>query len=69
MIAVAAGLGHVSLHQLRHGFATLLAAGGTHPRVAQELLGHATADMSMHYTHPLDESAREAAEKIDEALA
>lgn len=67
-IAVAAGLGHVRLHDLRHGFATLMAAGGIHPRVAQELLGHATAQQSMEYTHVVDDAARLAADAIERAV-
>ena len=37
----------VRLHDLRRTFATLQAASGTHPRVIQKLLGHATPNVSM----------------------
>ena len=40
------------LHDLRHGAASLLVGAGTHPRVAQELLRHASSKTTMEiYAH------------------
>lgn len=64
-----AGLEHVSLHTLRHSTASFLLAAGTHVKVVQEHLGHSsyaiTADI---YSHVTPTQAREAADRLDEAI-
>lgn len=61
--------GSPSTHGLRHGFASLLAAKGVHPRVAMELLGHSNIGLTMEiYTHVAPELAKEAAAQIDAIL-
>lgn len=66
-LVAAAGLGHMRLHDLRHGAASVLAAAGAHPKVAQELLRHATPDMTLRvYTHVSTSQKAEAAEIIGE---
>lgn len=64
-IAKAAGLEGVSPHTLRHTFASRLGEMGTHPRVVQKLLGHATVDISMEvYTHVAPDFERTAIENL-----
>ncbi len=65
-----AGLPRVRFHDLRHSAATLLPAGGIHPRVVQERLGHSTISVTMDiYSHVMPTLQREAAEHLDRALA
>ena len=53
------------LHDLRHTFITRCAECGINPNVCQQLVGHATADMTMNvYTHVLDEFKRKEAAKF-----
>ena len=56
------------LHDLRSGFATLLAFQDVHPRVAQGMMGHVNIGQSMDYTKVVPAAAREAADRIDSAL-
>ena len=61
----AVGLDGVQLHDISHGFASLLVAAGTNVRVAADLLGHSTISFTLQtYVHT-DEDA--AAVAIDEA--
>ncbi len=65
-----AGLPRVRFHDLRHSSATMLLAGGIHPRVVQERLGHSTISVTMDiYSHVLPTLQREAAEHLDQVLA
>lgn len=51
---VRAGLPDIRFHDLRHTCATLLFSKGVHPKVVQELLGHATVNITLDtYSHVL----------------
>ena len=63
------GMEWLGMHGLRHGFGSLLAARGVHPRVAMELMRHSQFSLTMEiYTHVAPELAREAVREIDRAL-
>lgn len=52
--AARAGLAGVSLHGLRHGYATVLLVAGVHPKVVSEALGHASVGFTLDvYSHLL----------------
>ena len=62
-------IGHVRLHDLRHGHASTLLAEGVHPKVVSERLGHSTIALTLDtYSHVLPGIQEEAAEKVDAAL-
>jgi integrase len=49
-----AGLPDIRFHDLRHTCASLLLTRGTHPKLVQELLGHATVSITLDtYSHVL----------------
>jgi integrase len=53
------GLPRVRFHDLRHSHATQLLAGGVHPKIAQERLGHSTITTTMDlYSHVRDTMQR-----------
>lgn len=64
----AAGVRDARLHDGRHTAATLLLQQGVAPRVAMQLLGHSQIAMTMHYTHVVPELARDAADRMGQAL-
>lgn len=59
----------IRLHDLRHGFASLLAALGVPPRVAQDLVRHARVTTTLEvYTHTTSAMHRDAMDRLDVAV-
>ncbi len=65
-----AGLPRMRFHDLRHTAATLLLAQGVHPKVVQEMLGHASIALTLDtYSHVVPGLQAEAATKMEALLA
>ena len=54
----AAGIGHVTPHQLRHTFATAMVNAGVSLQALMALLGHVSAEMSLRYGRLFDTTVR-----------
>ena len=64
-----ADLPRIRFHDLRHTCATLLLSKGTHPKIVQEMLGHANISMTMDtYSHVLPDMQERAVSAMDNAL-
>jgi len=60
-----AGLPDIRFHDLRHTFATLMLQNGEHPKVVQEMLGHASIAITMDtYAHVLPNMQRDAVDRL-----
>ena len=65
----AAGLEPLRPYDLRHTCATLLLAGGEHPKVVAERLGHSSTVMTMDvYSHVLPDMQEAAADRLEKLL-
>lgn len=62
-----AGIEHINFHAAaRHSFATRLLEANEHPKVVQEMLGHASITLTLDtYSHVLPEIKQAAAAKLD----
>ena len=63
------GLPPIRFHDMRHTAATLMLAGGVHPKIVQERLGHSNVAMTLDlYSHVSMDMQRDAAERLERAL-
>jgi integrase len=64
-----ADLPAIRLHDLRHTCATILLMVGKHPKYVQELLGHASINITLDtYSHVIEGMDGGLADAMDEAL-
>lgn len=63
-----AGVPRIRVHDLRHNAASVALRQGVHPKLLQEMLGHANVAITLGtYSHVTEEMHREAAERIGAA--
>jgi integrase len=65
----AAGLPHVRVHDLRHGYASLAVNAGATLYEVQHLLGHASPQVSMRYAHLADTGLRRASQAVADVVS
>lgn len=64
-----AGIAHTRFHNIRHTVATMLLKQNEHPKVVQELLGHASVITTLNtYSHVVPGLKEKAASTLDAAL-
>lgn len=63
------GIKQVSMHILRHTFATRCIEAGMRPKTLQDILGHASIEMTMDiYVHVMKDTKLEEMSEIESAL-
>jgi site-specific recombinase XerD len=60
--------GCVGWHDLRHTYGSHLAMRGVALKVIQELMGHATIEMTMRYAHLSPEAKASAVQELDRPI-
>ena len=69
-LLIRAGLPSIRFHDLRHTAATVMLGRGVHPKIASEMLGHATVGITLDtYSHVTETMQRTAIGAIEAALA
>lgn len=64
-----AGVRRLTPHGFRHTFASVALASGIHPKIVQEMLGHASSELTMDvYSHTTSSLKEDAIAKIGEAM-
>ena len=64
-----AGLPIIRWHDLRHTCATLLLSKGVHPKYVQQLLGHASIQLTLdRYSHWMPSMGKHTAKAMEDAL-
>jgi len=63
-----AEIGKVRLHDLRHTAASKMIEAGADLATVSKILGHASIQMTMRYTHPTPENMQRAIERLGEIL-
>jgi integrase len=59
------GLPRIGFHGIRHSFATLALAANVHPKIVQEILGHANVEITLNlYSHVVPGMQAEATTRI-----
>jgi integrase len=64
----AAGLPHVRIHDLRHGYASLAVAAGATLYEVQHLLGHASPQVTQRYAHMAESGLRRASQAVADVV-
>lgn len=65
----AAGLPHIRIHDLRHGYASLAVNAGATLYEVQHLLGHASPQVTMRYAHMADSGLRRASQAVADVVS
>jgi len=69
MLAARSGVEVIRLHDARHTHASLMLKVGTHPKIVQERLGHASIQITLDtYSHVAPGLQQAAAPRFDEAF-